>query len=218
MVTSERTADSGAKGDVKERLLTAAINLYGEKGTQVSLRAIQREAGVLNEAAIRYYFGSKDKLLDACMASLAEQFIPLARNMIRQTLDPESGSRIGLRDVAMVLVSAFYSLKVNNENGIRLLARMIREEGSNGQDMLIRHFGEAIWLLEEVIQKMLPDKPAKTIRLHLFLAINNTINGMVDLDLLWRLPSLDDDLAHYHLSEGELAYGFIDYIAAGMAA
>ncbi len=218
MTTSERTADSGAKGDVKQRLLTAAINLYGDKGTQVSLRAIQREAGVLNEAAIRYYFGSKDKLLDACLESLAEQFIPLARNMIRQTLDPETSSDIGVRDVAMVLVSAFYSLKLNNEAGIRLLARMIREEGAMGQDMLIKHFGEAIWMLEEVIQKMHPEKPAKTIRLHLFLAINNTINGMVDLDLLWRLPSLDDDHEHYHLSEGELAYGFIDYIAAGMAA
>jgi DNA-binding transcriptional regulator YbjK len=45
-------------------LIKKAIELYGERGCQaVSGREIIRQAGILNEAAIRYYFGNKQGLL-----------------------------------------------------------------------------------------------------------------------------------------------------------
>ncbi len=201
--------------DVQNRLIRSATDQYGHHGTQVSLRAIQREAGVLNEAAIRYYFGSKEKLLDACLASLAAMFVPVAESMIDQYLATK-GDEVTVRDVAHVVVGAFYSLKMADEAGIKLIARLFREEGNMGQDLIIKHFGRAIWKIEGQLQNAMPSKPLKIVRLHIFLAMNNTVNGLVDLDLLWRLPAVEEGHEHYYLTEGELASGFIDYITAGM--
>ena len=216
MTEADKQKDKEEGADVQKRLIRTAIDQYGHRGTQVSLRAIQREAGVLNEAAIRYYFGSKDGLLDACMASLAARFIPVAERMIAQSLADGDGQKVTVRDVAVVLVGAFYTLQLSDAAGIKLIARMIREEGKTGQDLLVKHFGKAIWMLEAELQKVMPEKPLKAIRLHMFLAINNTVNGLVDQELLWRLPPVEEGKEHYCLSESELAFGFIDYITAGM--
>ena len=139
MTEADKPKDKEEGADVQKRLIRTAIDQYGHRGTQVSLRAIQREAGVLNEAAIRYYFGSKDGLLDACMASLAARFIPVAERMIAQSLADGDGQKVTVRDVAVVLVGAFYTLQLSDAAGIKLIARMIREEGKTGQDLLVKH-------------------------------------------------------------------------------
>jgi len=54
--------------------------------------------------------------------------------------------------------------------------------------------------------------------MHLFLAINNTLNGMVDQDLLWRLPDLEGKKSNFRLDYEEFAKGFISYISAGIQA
>jgi AcrR family transcriptional regulator len=54
--------------NVREQIISATVELIEEKGlSQVTVRAIAREARV-NIAAINYYFGSKEKLLDAALA------------------------------------------------------------------------------------------------------------------------------------------------------
>jgi AcrR family transcriptional regulator len=59
-------ADS-SPDEVRAKLIATATELYGARGTHaVSAREIQRAAGVLNEAAVRYYFGDKLGLLSAC--------------------------------------------------------------------------------------------------------------------------------------------------------
>ena len=98
------------------------------------------------------------------------------------------------------------------------MARMIREEGDFGQDLLIRYFGEFIWRLEAEIREVVPDKPRKLVRMHLFLAINSSLNGMVDQGLLWRLPDLDGNEGGFRLDFDEFAKGFIAYVSAGIEA
>jgi AcrR family transcriptional regulator len=53
--------------NIREQIINATIELIEEKGlSQVTVRAIARAARV-NIAAINYYFGSKEKLLDAVL-------------------------------------------------------------------------------------------------------------------------------------------------------
>ncbi len=56
----------------RERILDAAEELFAEKGiVATSLRVLTKAAGV-NLAAVHYYFGSKEALLDAVLERRAE--------------------------------------------------------------------------------------------------------------------------------------------------
>lgn len=203
--------------DVPERLIAAAIQQFGAHGTQaVSLREIQRKAGVLNEAAVRYYFKNRLGLLDACMANVAGLFKPVIDDAWNELEELRLGKDLTPRHVVTATVVSFYSLWLSNESGVQLLARLIREEGAAGQDMLLKHFGNVIWRIEDELRTLLPEKSAAALRLHSFLAINNIVNGMVDQTLLWRLPAVDGAEGLYRLEQDQLAQGFIDYVTAGL--
>lgn len=206
-----------ADSDVPERLVATAIEQFGVHGTHaVSLREIQRKAGVLNEAAVRYYFKNRLGLLDACLASVAKEFSPIIKKAWADLDDLRENNRLEPRHVVTAVVVSFYALWLKNNAGVQLVARMIREEAEAGQDMLLRHFGDVIWWIEAELGRLLPEKSAAALRLHSFLAINNIVNGMVDQSLLWRLPAVDDDENLFTLAHNELAQGFIEYVTAGV--
>lgn len=213
------TPSSTHLDDVPLRLIQTAIELYGSRGTSaVSAREIQREAGVANEAAIRYYFKDKAGLLDACMAQLSLAYEPLI-NEAWASLEPRrSNGELKVADVISALVFSFFGLSQSNPAGVQLIARMIREQGADGQDLLLTHFGRVVWMLEDAIGELLPNKSPSALRLHVFLAINSTVNGMVDQSILWRLPDTQNASNLFHLPTEALAQGFIDFLAAGISA
>ena len=69
---AERAAESSAEG-TRERILSAALDLFGERGlTGTTVRDIAARAKV-NVAAISYHFGGKDELYRAVAACIAER-------------------------------------------------------------------------------------------------------------------------------------------------
>lgn len=214
---AERNAEAG--GSVPDRLVSTAIAMYGQRGCHaVSARQIQREAGVLNEAAVRYYFGNKQGLLDACVARIAQWHGPLADEAWAEVDAIEAEGRLKVSHVVTALVLSLHGLLQRHERAVWLLARLIREEGEIGQDLLLRHMGPLIWRMEAQLATLLPHKSARALRLHVFLAINSVVNGMVDQTLLWRLPDTADGERRYTLDEATLAEGFIEYVSAGLQA
>ena len=210
---------AAAEADVPARLVSTAIALYGERGTRaVSSRAIQRAAGVLNEAAVRYYFRDRMGLLEACLARIAADFAPLIDEAWAELETLRQADELQVRNVVQALVYAFHALHQQDRPAVQLVARMIREDGEAGQDLLLRHFGPVIWRFEGALASLLPGKSPSALRLHAFLAINSVVNGMVDQSLLWRLPATDDNQAHYSLRREVLAEGFIEYVTAGLCA
>ncbi len=203
--------------DVPKRLVMTAIAEFGARGTRaVSGREIQRKAGVLNEAAVRYYFKNHHGLLDACLAHIIDEFDPIIDEAWSELTSLKQQQALTVKAVVNALVVAFYAYWQQNCAGVQLVARMIREEGEAGQDMLIRRFGHVIWRFEDELSALLPDKTPETLRLHSFLAINNIVNGMVDQTLLWQLPATQAGQTHYSISQEQLAQGFIDYVSAGL--
>lgn len=204
--------------EVASRLIKTAITLFGEKGTGVSLREVQRKAGVLNEAAVRYYFGNREAFMEACIQDVSERYDRVAARAWEGFNQKKAVQPVTIKDVSTVLVKSFYLFLMEDRSSVWFMARLIREEGDFGQDLLIRYFGSMIWRLEEEIKLIIPDKPPKLVRMHLFLAINSSLNGMVDQALLWRLPDLDGKESSFRLDFDEFANGFISYISAGMEA
>jgi AcrR family transcriptional regulator len=59
---------------IKEKILIAAINRIEEQGIQaLTIRSIASKAGV-NSAAINYYFGTKEALIEEALARTLEEF------------------------------------------------------------------------------------------------------------------------------------------------
>lgn len=204
--------------EVAQRLIQTGISLFGEKGTSTSLREVQRKAGVLNEAAIRYYFGNREAFLEACVCDISERFEITTRIVWKQFREMKQTKPATISDVSTVLVKCLYLFLRQHSPSVWLMARLIREEADFGQDLLIKHFGGFIWGLENEVKELLPNKSQKMIRMHLFLAINSTLNGMVDQGLLWRLPSLEQGKPNFSLEFEEFSRGFISYISAGLQA
>lgn len=211
--------DASSDAQVPERLIATAIREYGARGTQaISLREIQRKAGVLNEAAVRYYFKNRQGLLDQCLHTVAQRFVPIFDEIWKDLESSVDASKRQPRHVVTAVVVSFYSLWSEQEEAVQLVARMIREEGAEGQCMLLKHFGHVIWRMESALQQLLPQKSAKALRLHCFLAINNIVNGMVDQSLLWQLPAVGEGQGRFQLEQEQLAQGFIEYVSAGLCA
>ncbi len=206
--------------EVPELLVNKAIELYGERGCHaVSAREIIRQAGVLNEAAVRYYFGNKQGLLNACMVSIAAESESIFASRwagLQQRRDANETTTV--RSVVTALLGGMITLHSQHPNAVNLMARMIREEGEAGQDMLLAGFSPTIERFERELVELLPGKSPKALRLHSFLAINNIVNGLVDMKLLERLKPVDEGSTHFQLQADELMNGFIDYVSAGVSA
>ena len=192
--------------DTATRLLETAIRLWGARGMHgVSLREITREAGVLNESAIRYYFKNKAGLIRAALEHVESQLRPLRAEALA-----ELGNAPELEDVVKASAIPWVILNYQNPSSAQFTARMIREEGAEGQDMLLSAFGDGLWEIEARLAKLLPQKSAKALRLHYFLAINNVLNGMCDLSLLNRLPGIQETDGSFQLEPEELLQGFLE--------
>lgn len=215
---STATAEKLVGDDVPTRLIENAISLYGERGCHaVSAREIIREAGVLNEAAIRYYFGSKQDLLEACLQSIADELEPLMQRRWSDLEARKAAQPLTVSGIVTAILSCLIELQLQHGSAMQLLARMIREEGAAGQDLLLKAMGDMIWRFEKELAEVLPEKSPKALRLHTFLAFNSIINGLVDQGLLNRLPATETGSEFYQLEPDELMRGFIAYVSAGIS-
>jgi AcrR family transcriptional regulator len=216
--TMEKLAENSVDEDVPTRLIETAIALYGERGCHaVSAREIIRDAGVLNEAAIRYYFGNKEGFLEACMQSIADEFEPLMQLRWAELVRRKAVKSVTVRDAVTAMLGGLIQLQFQHSSAMKLLARMIREEGAMGQDLLLKIMRHSMWRFEQELAEILPQASPKALRLNTFLALNSIINGLVDTGLLKRLPATEIGGDFYKLEPAELMQGFIAYVSAGIS-
>lgn len=96
-----------ARGDERQRLLDVALTLFAKHGIAATpLSAIARRARV-TPALLHYYFGNRERLLDALMN---ERFLPLLEpvraDLLAQAHDPS-------RQIATLVRSLFRTLDAN---------------------------------------------------------------------------------------------------------
>lgn len=97
---SQRRAAAGATGAaaVRQRLIVAAIACIEREGIEgATVRRIAAEAGA-NIAAINYYFGGKEALLEAVFAATLHEAFPKALGELREAIVAHQGAiRAGTR-------------------------------------------------------------------------------------------------------------------------
>ncbi len=159
------TRVDGRGAETRRRILTAAEELFAERGIDgVSLREITTAAGA-NSAAAHYHFGSKD-------AVLAELFQERARAIVERRLDllarvPRDGRGAAS---AEDLLRAFLrpSLDVVAAPGgpafMRLRARLAFEAAAVRREVLARAFDASSRTFLDELRLALPDVSVEDLR------------------------------------------------------
>lgn len=200
------------------RILAATRELFADAGfAGVPVRAVAAHAGV-NVAMINYYFGSKDRLIDAV---LSQELQHLLRDVV-QGLDAEAAPERVLVEFPLRLLD---SLR-RDDRRLRLMRLAVSTEPDRLR-RLIRSLGDSSVLgvarvLAELIAEAqtaarVPALPARSVLL--FLMAN--AYGLVFMEPIAREVvgfALDDD-AHWREHRGSLArllgHGLLDVPASG---
>ncbi|MFC1707579.1 TetR/AcrR family transcriptional regulator [Planctomycetota bacterium] len=127
----------------RERILSAADNLFGEVGFEAATTRQIAEASEVNKALIHYHFESKEKLFTAVLDRYYER--------LNQTLLRVLATGGGPRDRLTTLVGAYVDFLAANQN----FSRMVQREASGGRlvDRIVGHmaplFRAGVTLLEQ---------------------------------------------------------------------
>jgi len=77
----------------RDKIILATIYCIEKEGLQtMSIRSIAKQAGV-NVAAINYYFGSKEKLIEQVLKSTTEEFVGLWQEALESREEPRERIR-----------------------------------------------------------------------------------------------------------------------------
>ncbi len=150
MGNSENTRDSKSGDDARERLLTAAEELFAEKGLDgVSVRQITSAANC-NVAAINYYCGSKQKLYIEVCRQMLDLLRELRIKRIRQLMD-RPDREVTLEELLTTFAEAFMEPLIGQEYSHHTLKLFIRE-------MIDQHLPEGMLfklLIGPIIEELL---------------------------------------------------------------
>lgn len=133
------TSPRKVRGDTRLRLITAAEQLFGERGIHgVTLKDINAAAGQRNESALHYHFGSKPALVEAILV-LRTRDIDAGRIERVEALLAAGQER----DLTAILKALFLPMMelLGSENGvrfIRFLAQVLNDPDFDLPNMAMR--------------------------------------------------------------------------------
>lgn len=161
--TAPRKAVAGKRSAVRQRLIEAAERLFAEHGIGVGIRTIAAEAQV-NQDAVNYYFGDKDKLLAEIFRLRAE---PIVAQRLRSLQALAKSGAPKLED----LLEAFLrpALIVGSGSGqdgrvfVKLRARLATENTPLSRKIVTDAFNESSTQYLKAIVEALPQIPTKNV-------------------------------------------------------
>jgi len=175
--------------ETRLKILDTAEQLFGEEGYKaVSLRRITAAAGV-NLAAIHYYFGSKEELLDELVMRKAEPVNEERLESLRRLKEAAAPNAIILEDLLEAfLVPAFHAADSSPEFA-KLMGRL-HAEGIMPA-VARKHFGPVGGYFMAELRRALPDMPDDELAWRAHLAIGAMAHALTTppLELLSRMRS-----------------------------
>ncbi len=140
----------------KERILNSAELLFGERGVATtSLRAISSAAGV-NLAAIHYYFGSRERLIQAVftrrLASLNEQRLELLDQCEARHRD----GQLPLKEVIHAFIDPLLALRIDGSCQM-LISRIYAEPGHLLSAIVVDYESRIAPRFQVALQRALPE-------------------------------------------------------------
>lgn len=175
---SSRTSTPEASGEsVEQRLIASAERLFAEHGVgAVSLRGVMQAART-NVAAVHYYFGSKQALLEAVLCSRLDQVSRERDSLLLQL----SGADVTVRDLGNAFVRPVVAvLHSGGEFWIRLVGQLLTA-GDDGLTVIAESFFERNAVFVELLEQLSPGVETTTLHFRLTQATSLTLNVLGDI-------------------------------------
>lgn len=221
MTSSNLRTEGYASGDrSRQDILDAALHLFARDGINaVSMRSIAQAAGQANVSATQYYFGGKRNLVSAILQHIYGHLAPMRQLALDEVVNETSPND---PDYIRKILNAGFAPHVAllaegqwGQDAIKFTARLVWEAGPDIRKELISTFNHDANRIVGLLQKALPNVPAKTLQLRFMFSLTNLIHGLADLEILEDSPfgPLVNDLGQ---QASELAHSFMDYVVGGI--
>jgi AcrR family transcriptional regulator len=167
----------------KKRIMDAAESLFADRGFYAtSLRDITTAAEV-NLAAVNYYFGSKEVLLDAVLERRLGPMNTERLQMLESALKRAGEGALVLSDVLRAyMLPPFRKLSLLGPQGakfMQLMGRMHSETHSDLRHRFVRHFETVVNEFTQAFRQALPDLPMEEVRWRMHFVIGAMAHTLV---------------------------------------
>jgi len=204
-----------APTDTRERLLDVAERLFAEHGFDaVSLRAITTEAGA-NLAAVNYYFGSKEALIEAVVARHVE---PVNRKRIEILDGIRQGGQRDVRSIVIAFIDPVLEAAARGIDGdnrfFKLMSRCMAARDERVSRLVMRQFPEVVARFVEIICESCPGVSSNTAHLRLMFMAGAMAHSLFHHDKLAILSQGRCELPSFEVLREEM----VIFLAAGLTA
>lgn len=214
-------ADPLDTGDIKERILAAARQVFAERGFDAAtLKQITDAAGA-NIAAVNYHFRSKDELIRQVMESSFRRFVE-ARIAALDRYERERGDRpLELDKVVGALVASMVRFSRDADGGrslIRLLLQMRALPRPETISFFALRFDPAVERYIAALERAAPRLDREDVFWRYDFALGSIMQILTDADpAVHRLKHLSGGLCDTNDEDAIIAQ-LVSFITAGFAA
>lgn len=161
----------------RERLIRAAEHLFSEQGIdRVRIRDLNTAAGVRNDSAVHYYFGSRDGLLEAILTHHMAEVSTRVEHCVDLLCVQQQPSRTGVRDAIIALAIPFGE-KLLEERG-RCFVQIMQEVHDRRGGLAEAQYVPASATAMSLIRASMTGMSAELREERLRLAINFVVSGI----------------------------------------
>jgi AcrR family transcriptional regulator len=217
---SKAAEAASAKSDLQTRdlLVLSALRLFARHGIEgVSLRQITAEAGQSNQSVVQYYFQSKEGLIEAVLAHVAQLLLPSQDAALDQLAAEAQQGPLQPRQVVAIGVMPFVMAYVNSDAGrwsIRFLSRMTWQADEKGFRMVESMLWPYFMRIERHLESAMPNQSRDSLQIKCLFAIVDLIHGLASSRLLASSPVVGEQ---YQKDPWSVAQHLIDYITGGLS-
>ncbi len=183
--------------ETRQHLLAGGLRLFAEQGLHnVSVRQINRAAGVGNQSAISYHFGGRDAFLHAVLEEVLRELVSDALDELKKT-GVRGADGLSLRELNGVILRPFVK-QMQSEQGtwrLKFLTRMISEGSEQDQKTFAEQIRPFLATYEMALTRLLPEVDPATIPHRVVLTLNTILHTLADFGMYehLQLPELSFD-------------------------
>ncbi|MFM0205309.1 TetR/AcrR family transcriptional regulator [Paraburkholderia fungorum] len=197
----------------KARLVQEAIPLFAHHGIEgVSIRTLNKAAGVSSQNAVYHYFGDMWGLVDAAIQHSLNRYLDGVRTLLDAArTGTEESEPISLPIVVEAIVRPIVHISSSPDGmaGLQFLARMIGGSGPRGKEIIAREWRSVAERVNDLVFRAVPENGREAAGVKALFAFNTALNVVVDvgLEAYWPLETTSIDRLDRYL---------LDYIEGGI--
>lgn len=183
--------------ETRQHLLAGGLRLFAEQGLHnVSIRQINKVAGVGNQSAISYHFGGREAFLHAVLEQVLRELVNEALSELQKT-GARGADDLSLRALNGVILRPFVKQLQSREGTwrLKLLTRMISEGSEADQKTFAEQIRPFLAAYELALTRLLPEIDPATIPHRVVLNLNTILHTLADFGMYehLQLPALSFD-------------------------